>query len=140
MIASFKSDTLLRVLGVRTDRACHYSQLSAQLLLAQARDARTPRREREAEGVTEFARTLPLLRPGLVREESTGRSQAAAVAAQRELVEVMSGIPPNCGPAQRNTSSLSLDHLTPANDFHSQRRKRKKKKKSLEAHSEPLND
>lgn len=59
MIASFKLDTLLRVLGVRTDRACYYSQLSAQLLLAQARDARTPQREREAEGVTEFARTLP---------------------------------------------------------------------------------
>lgn len=133
MIASFKLDTLLRVLGVRTDRACYYSQLSAQLLLAQARDARTPQREREAEGVTEFARTLlfsplPPLRPGLVREESTRRSQAAAVAAQRKLVEVMSGIPPNCGPAQHNTSSLSLDHLTPANDFHSQRRRKKKKK------------
>lgn len=63
MIASFKLDALLRVLGVRADRACHYSQLSAQLLLAQARDARTPQSEREAEGVTEFARTLPLLLP-----------------------------------------------------------------------------
>lgn len=81
---------------------------------------------------------LPPLQPGLVREESTRRSQAAAVAAQRGLAEVMSGIPPNCGPAQRNTSSLRLDHLTPANDFHSQRRG--KKKHNPEAHSETLND
>lgn len=63
MIGSFKLDTLLRVLGVRADRACHYSQLSAQLPLAQARDARTPQSEREAEGVTEFARATPLLPP-----------------------------------------------------------------------------